>query len=83
LRDSVKASDPTHTFTPSLKAVIQDRILEEDPREAILKHAREAEENPYFIAPAYKKNQPKTVYAEKVYEDEEEERQERLKKRRQ
>ena len=27
-------------------------------RERILRHAKDSEENPYWIAPAYKKNQP-------------------------
>lgn len=31
---------------------------EQDPREAILKYAKEAEENPYWITPAYKNTQP-------------------------
>lgn len=35
---------------------------DQDPREAILKYAKDAEENPYWIAPAYKKNQPKTIF---------------------
>lgn len=35
---------------------------DQDPREAILKFAKEAEENPYWIAPAYKKSQPKPVF---------------------
>lgn len=35
---------------------------DQDPREAILKFAKEAEENPYWIAPAYKKTQPKTIF---------------------
>jgi len=29
---------------------------DQDPREAILRFAKEAEENPYWIAPAYKKS---------------------------
>lgn len=29
---------------------------DEDPREAILKHAEEAERNPYWVAPAYKRS---------------------------
>jgi hypothetical protein len=37
---------------------------DQDPREAILKFAKEAEENPYWIAPAYKKNQPVPIFAE-------------------
>ena len=31
---------------------------DQDPREAILKYAKEAEENPYWITPAYNKTQP-------------------------
>ena len=33
-----------------------------DPRERILRHAQDSEENPYWIAPAYKKTQPKPVF---------------------
>jgi len=33
-----------------------------DPREAILRHAKECEENPFWIAPAYAKNQPKPIF---------------------
>lgn len=35
---------------------------DQDPREAILKYAKEAEENPFWIAPAYKKNQPVAIF---------------------
>lgn len=34
---------------------------DQDPREAILKYAKEAAENPYWITPAYAKTQPKPV----------------------
>uniref|UniRef100_A0A1B0G7Q0 Uncharacterized protein n=1 Tax=Glossina morsitans morsitans TaxID=37546 RepID=A0A1B0G7Q0_GLOMM len=44
---------------------------DQDPREAILKYAKEAEENPYWIAPAYKKTQPKPVFSEPVDPNEE------------
>lgn len=37
---------------------------DQDPREAILKYAKEAEENPYWITPAYVKNQPKNILDE-------------------
>ncbi|XP_037954493.1 gastrulation defective protein 1 homolog [Teleopsis dalmanni] len=37
---------------------------DQDPREAILKYAKEAEENPYWIAPAYKKTQPTPIFSE-------------------
>lgn len=33
-----------------------------DPRERILRHAKESEDNPYWIAPAYKKTQPKAIF---------------------
>ena len=35
---------------------------DQDPREAILRFAKEAEENPYWIAPAYAKTQPQTIF---------------------
>jgi len=35
---------------------------DQDPREAILKYAKIAEEEPYWIAPAYKKTQPKMIF---------------------
>lgn len=35
---------------------------DQDPREAILKYAKIAEEEPYWIAPAYKTTQPKTIF---------------------
>ncbi|XP_067677525.1 WD repeat-containing protein 70-like [Haliotis asinina] len=37
---------------------------ENDPRGAILRHAKEAEENPYWVDPAYKKTQPNKVFQE-------------------
>ena len=40
-----------------------------DPRERILRHAKESEENPYWIAPCYEKTQPKAVFR-KVDSDE-------------
>ncbi len=36
---------------------------DQDPREAILKYAKEAAENPYWISPAYAKTQPKTIFS--------------------
>lgn len=41
----------------------KDVSRDEDPREALLKYAKEAEENPYFFA-AYKKTQPKPIFEE-------------------
>ncbi|CAH1401134.1 unnamed protein product [Nezara viridula] len=35
---------------------------DQDPREAILRYAKEAAENPYWISPAYAKTQPNTIF---------------------
>lgn len=35
---------------------------DQDPREAILRFAKDAAENPYWITPAYSKTQPKTIF---------------------
>ncbi|RWR99641.1 WD repeat-containing protein 70-like protein [Dinothrombium tinctorium] len=43
----------------------------EDPREAILRHAKAAAENPYWVSPAYSKTQPKPVFREIEEEDDE------------
>lgn len=42
---------------------------DQDPREAILKYAKEAAENPYWVTPAYKKTQPKTIFQEQTEDD--------------
>jgi hypothetical protein len=42
-----------------------------DPREAILKYADAAKKDPYWVAPAYAKTQPKAVLADSVIEDDE------------
>lgn len=57
----------------SLSAFVCQQLLkrtydDSDPREAILKYAKESEENPYFVAPAYAKTQPKTLYQDQVEE---------------
>ena len=36
---------------------------DQNPREAILKYAKEAAENPYWVSPAYAKTQPKVIFA--------------------
>ncbi|XP_060617390.2 WD repeat-containing protein 70 [Anolis sagrei] len=64
----------THGGTLSsyiVKNIALDKTDDSNPREAILRHAKEAEENPYWVAPAYSKTQPKTVFAE-VESDEDE-----------
>ncbi|CAB0001637.1 unnamed protein product [Nesidiocoris tenuis] len=35
---------------------------DQDPREAILRFAKQAAEDPYWITPAYKRTQPKTIF---------------------
>ncbi|CAL1545223.1 unnamed protein product [Lymnaea stagnalis] len=42
---------------------------EKDPRAAILRHAKEAEENPYWINPAYKNSQPNPVFMQPEEDD--------------
>ena len=42
----------------------------EDPREALLKHAKEASQNPYWVSPAYSQTQPKPIYAQEEEEEE-------------
>ncbi|KAJ1674736.1 hypothetical protein EV182_002666, partial [Spiromyces aspiralis] len=53
-----------------MKNLVKDTTRDEDPREAILKFAKEAEENPYWIAPAYKERQPKPLFDETGLADE-------------
>ncbi|XP_067010851.2 WD repeat-containing protein 70 [Anabrus simplex] len=44
---------------------------DQDPREAILRYAKEAAEDPYWVTPAYSKTQPKPIFqAENEDEDE-------------
>ncbi len=66
-----------------MQTILKDTTRDEDPREAILRHAEAAKLDPLWIAPAYEKSQPKTIFAEKVYEHEDEEKQDAHKKRRQ
>jgi WD repeat-containing protein 70 len=54
--------------------LIKETWMEEDPREAILKYADAAAEDPKFIAPAYAQTQPKTVFAKSDSEDEDNEK---------
>ena len=46
--------------------------IKEDPREALLKHAKEASENPYWVSPAYQKTQPKAIFQSSTTEKKEE-----------
>lgn len=37
-----------------VKNIALDKTEDSNPREAILRHAKEAAENPYWVSPAYK-----------------------------
>jgi len=37
-------------------------MRDQDPREALLSRAEEAERNPLFVGKAYEKTQPKTIF---------------------
>uniref|UniRef100_A0A146WBI5 WD repeat-containing protein 70 n=1 Tax=Fundulus heteroclitus TaxID=8078 RepID=A0A146WBI5_FUNHE len=64
-----------------VKNIALDKTDDSNAREAILRHAKEASENPYWIAPAYKQTQPEPVFAEDSEEDEEAEKEPEWKKR--
>ncbi|XP_062334484.1 WD repeat-containing protein 70 [Osmerus eperlanus] len=64
-----------------VKNIALDKTDDSNPRAAILRHAKEASENPYWVAPAYKETQPEPVFAEEEEEDEETENEPEWKKR--
>uniref|UniRef100_A0A3P9L818 WD repeat-containing protein 70 n=1 Tax=Oryzias latipes TaxID=8090 RepID=A0A3P9L818_ORYLA len=64
-----------------VKNIALDKTDDSNPREAILRHAKEASENPYWVAPAYKETQPEPVFAEESDEDEEADKEPEWKKR--
>ncbi|XP_057622033.1 WD repeat-containing protein 70-like [Chionomys nivalis] len=53
-----------------VKNIALDKTDDRNPREAILRHAKAAEENPYWVSPAYSKTQPKNVFAQVESDDE-------------
>ena len=55
-----------------LSGNFRNNLRDVDPREAVLKYAKEAEENPMFVGHVYKKTQPKTIYATDPEQKEEE-----------
>lgn len=61
------------TIQHVLTDFIKDTTREEDPRAALLKYADIVEKDPQWITPAYKKNQPKTVYDDREGENEQRE----------
>ncbi|XP_061590150.1 WD repeat-containing protein 70 [Cololabis saira] len=64
-----------------VKNIALDKTDDSNPREAILRHAKEAADNPYWVAPAYKTTQPEPMFAEESEEDEEAEKEPEWKKR--
>lgn len=49
---------------------LRRKVQEEgDPREALLKYAKDAAENPYWVTPAYAKNQPNPIFQEAQEQD--------------
>ncbi|KAJ8895855.1 hypothetical protein PR048_001194 [Dryococelus australis] len=54
---------------------------DQDPREAILRYAKEAAENPYWISPAYTKTQPEPIFHNSADEEEDDETQEPVSKK--
>ncbi|XP_027882027.1 WD repeat-containing protein 70 [Xiphophorus couchianus] len=64
-----------------VKNIALDKTDDSNPREAILRHAKEASENPYWIAPAYEQTQPEPLFAEESEEDEEADKEPEWKKR--
>ncbi|XP_035523698.1 WD repeat-containing protein 70 [Morone saxatilis] len=64
-----------------VKNIALDKTDDSNPREAILRHAKEASDNPYWVAPAYTVTQPDPVFAEESDEDEEADKEPEWKKR--
>ncbi|MBN3318181.1 WDR70 protein, partial [Atractosteus spatula] len=74
----------THGGTLSsfiVKNIALDKTDDSNAREAILRHAQEASENPYWVAPAYARTQPEMIFAEVESEDEEANKEPEWKKR--
>jgi hypothetical protein len=61
------------TIQHVLTDFVKDTTREEDPRAALLKYADVVNKDPQWITPAYKQNQPKTVYDNREDDDEERE----------
>ncbi|XP_074473572.1 WD repeat-containing protein 70 [Sebastes fasciatus] len=64
-----------------VKNIALDKTDDSNPRQAILRHAKDASENPYWVAPAYTQTQPEPVFAEESEEDEEADKEPEWKKR--
>ena len=50
-------------ITKKIGVSLGERIKDDkNPREALLSYAKDAAEHPYWVTPAYKKNQPVTIF---------------------
>jgi len=87
-RPELPVTGPGHggriTSGMSLSAyVVKNLALEmkddSHPREAILKHAKAAAEDPYWVSPAYAHTQPRTVFQEEEDDEDDEEETQRKK----
>ncbi|KAK6322088.1 hypothetical protein J4Q44_G00068800 [Coregonus suidteri] len=45
-----------------VKNIALDKTDDRNPRQAILRHAKKASKNPYWVAPAYTKTQPDAIF---------------------
>jgi len=54
-----------------MKSLNKDTTRDEDPREALLKYAKLAEEDPMFFSSAYKDTQPTPIFDMTEYKDDE------------
>ncbi|XP_040276894.1 WD repeat-containing protein 70 [Bufo bufo] len=74
----------THGGTLSsfiVKNIALDKTDDSNPREAILRHAKDAADNPYWVAPAYSTTQPQALFAEVSSEEDEPDNEPEWKKR--
>merc|ERR1712098_879172 len=64
LEVSLPAEGVPYTVTWPCRLAVKNKDDHIDPRERILRHAQDSEENPYWITPAYQKTQPKPIFRE-------------------
>ncbi|XP_032220941.2 WD repeat-containing protein 70 isoform X2 [Nematostella vectensis] len=63
-----------------VKNLALEKMDDSHPREAILKHAEAAKDDPYWVSPAYKTTQPETIFQEPEEDSEEDEDEDRRKR---
>ncbi|OQR79423.1 WD repeat-containing protein 70-like [Tropilaelaps mercedesae] len=67
----ISSGGNTHTSFIVRQLGIRDRVIDEseDPREALLKYAKSAAEDPYWVSPAYRLTQPKPIFQKVPLDD--------------